>query len=95
MLNEGVVRAVPGRYVLDRDHIAAPAIELLASLHGELISRIRKTLERWPIAPQLVGLFGSAARRDGDADSDIDVLVSFDGPATSERYFGVQFFLEG
>jgi uncharacterized protein len=27
-------------------------------------------------------------------DSDIDILVSFDGPATSQRYFGVQFFLE-
>ena len=26
--------------------------------------------------------------------SDVDVLVSFDGPATSERYFGVQFYLE-
>ena len=28
------------------------------------------------------------------ADSDVDILVSFDGPATSSRYFGVQFFLE-
>jgi uncharacterized protein len=27
-------------------------------------------------------------------DSDVDILVSFDGPATSERYFGVQFYLE-
>jgi predicted nucleotidyltransferase len=27
-------------------------------------------------------------------DSDIDILVYFDGPATSEGYFGVQFFLE-
>ena len=40
-------------------------------------------------------LVGSTARDDFDpAGSDIDVLVSFDGPATSERYFGVQFFLE-
>ena len=29
-----------------------------------------------------------------DPDSDIDILVAFDGPATSKRYFGVQFFLE-
>jgi predicted nucleotidyltransferase len=35
-------------------------------------------------------LFGSTAR----ADSDIDILMAFDGPATSERYFGVQFYLE-
>jgi predicted nucleotidyltransferase len=39
-------------------------------------------------------LFGSTARNAARADSDIDILVSFDGPATSERYFGVQFFLE-
>jgi len=24
----------------------------------------------------------------------VDILVAFDGPATSERYFGVQFYLE-
>jgi len=47
-----------------------------------------------------LALFGStvrdAARADSDSDSDIDIdiLVSFNGPATSERYFGVQFFLE-
>ena len=27
-------------------------------------------------------------------DSDIDILVKFDGPATSARFFGVQFYLE-
>lgn len=27
-------------------------------------------------------------------DSDVDVLIAFDGPATSARYFGVQFYLE-
>jgi len=41
-----------------------------------------------------LALFGSTARGTAREDSDIDVLVSFDGPATSERYFGVQFFLE-
>lgn len=41
-------------------------------------------------------LFGSTVRDAARADSDIDIdiLVSFDGPATSERYFGVQIFLE-
>ena len=32
--------------------------------------------------------------RGAGSDSDIDILVAFDGPATSERYFGVQFHLE-
>jgi predicted nucleotidyltransferase len=41
-----------------------------------------------------LALFGSTAGNAARADSDIDILVSFDGPATSERYFGVQFFLE-
>ena len=41
-----------------------------------------------------LALFGSATRDSADADSDIDILVAFDGPATSERYFGVQFYLE-
>ena len=41
-----------------------------------------------------LALFGSTVRDATRADSDIDILVSFDGPATSERYFGVQFFLE-
>ena len=41
-----------------------------------------------------LALFGSTVRDAARTDSDIDILVSFDGPATSERYFGVQFFLE-
>lgn len=41
-----------------------------------------------------LALFGSMVRDAARVDSDIDILVSFDGPATSERYFGVQFFLE-
>ena len=41
-----------------------------------------------------IALFGSIARDTASADSDVDILVSFDGPATSERYFGVMFYLE-
>lgn len=41
-------------------------------------------------------LFGSTARDTATETSDVDVLVlvDFDGAATSERYFGVQFYLE-
>ena len=39
-------------------------------------------------------LSGSTARDSARTDSDVDVLVSFDGPATAQRFFGVQFFLE-
>ena len=41
-----------------------------------------------------LALFGSAARDEAGPGSDIDILVAFDGPATSRRYFGVQFYLE-
>lgn len=41
-----------------------------------------------------LGLFGSTARNTATSNSDVDILVAFDGPATSKRYFGVQFYLE-
>jgi len=52
-----------------------------------------------PILSQRFGvnrlsLFGSVARDEDSANSDVDILVSFDGPAAATRYFGVQFYLE-
>lgn len=85
MVDEGLVLEVPGGYVLNRDHIAAPAVQMLASLHGELTRRIRAAVEEWPIRPTLVGMFGSAARRDGDAGSDIDLLVVSEDPDLDDR----------
>lgn len=41
-----------------------------------------------------LAVFGSSARDGAGPGSDIDILVAFDGPATSRRYFGVQFYLE-
>jgi predicted nucleotidyltransferase len=41
-----------------------------------------------------LALFGSTARNAAKENSDVDVLVAFNGPATSKRYFGVQFYLE-
>ena len=41
-----------------------------------------------------LSLFGSTARGTARPDSDVDVLVAFDGPPTPEVYFGVQFYLE-
>lgn len=41
-----------------------------------------------------LSLFGSLARDQASSESDTDLLVEFDGPATSARYFGLQFFLE-
>ena len=41
-----------------------------------------------------LALFGSMARNQASEDSDIDLLVRFDGPTDWKRYFGAQFYLE-
>lgn len=41
-----------------------------------------------------LAVFGSVARGDVRAGSDVDVLVEFDGPTTFDRYFDLKFFLE-
>jgi predicted nucleotidyltransferase len=61
------------------------ALKLLTQHKPELMRRFGVTD---------LALFGSTARDAAHEGSDLDVLVSFDGPATSERYFGVQFYLE-
>lgn len=43
---------------------------------------------------QRLAVFGSTVRDSARSDSDVDILVTFDGPATSARYFGLQFYLE-
>ena len=41
-----------------------------------------------------LALVGSTARNQAGKDSDIDLLISFDSPATSKNFFGVQFYIE-
>ena len=41
-----------------------------------------------------LSLFGSFARDQATDDSDVDILVRFDGPSTSRRFFGAQFYIE-
>jgi predicted nucleotidyltransferase len=85
LVGTGIVLEVPGGYVLNRDHVAARAVESLASLWGDVFDRIRSDVGDWPESPRLVGVFGSAARRDGDEDSDIDLLVVSDAADAAER----------
>jgi uncharacterized protein len=63
----------------------ADTLALLAQHKPELQSRFGVTR---------LALFGSRAREQSREDSDADVLVAFDGPASSAQYFGVQFYLE-
>ena len=41
-----------------------------------------------------LAVFGSFARDEATDESDLDILVTFDNPATSRPYFGVQFYIE-
>lgn len=61
------------------------ALELLTRSKPELQARFGVTR---------MALFGSLSRDAAKPGSDVDILVDFDGPATSRRYFGVQFYLE-
>lgn len=62
-------------YTLNREHLAAPAVEVLASLRAELFSRLREAIQSWDVPPFHVSLFGSVARGEGDTESDIDVFI--------------------
>ena len=61
------------------------ALQLLKEHKAALVQRFGVTN---------LALFGSTVRNTARPDSDVDVLIAFDGPATSARYFGVQFYLE-
>jgi predicted nucleotidyltransferase len=79
LAEEGIVRAQEAGnaylYTLNREHLAAPALELLADIRVELERRLRAEIAEWEIAPAHVSIFGSAARGDGDTSSDIDLFV--------------------
>ena len=61
------------------------AINTLSKVKPELAGRFGVTR---------LALFGSTARDTANQESDIDILVAFEGPASSAQYFGVQFLLE-
>jgi uncharacterized protein len=60
------------------------AVELIESRHEDLKSRGVASLQ----------LFGSVARDEAGPESDVDLLVRFNGPVTSDAFFGVKFILE-
>ncbi|MBF6605868.1 MAG: nucleotidyltransferase domain-containing protein [Chloroflexi bacterium] len=62
-------------YAANRAHLAWPALEDLIGLRRHVLDQIRAAVAGWTIAPLHVSLFGSAARREGNAGSDIDLLI--------------------
>ena len=65
-------------------------------MRSEVLAQLRKHLpeirERFGVVDLV--LFGSTSRDSASTDSDVDILVTFKGPATSGQYFGLLFYLE-
>jgi len=63
------------------------ADQIIARIRG-----LRTQLDALGVAS--LGLFGSVARAEERDDSDVDVLVAFNGPATFDQYMDLKLLLE-
>ena len=63
----------------------AEVIALVSAQREEIVRRF---------GVRSLSLFGSVARDEGRPDSDVDVLVEFDGPTTFDGHMGLLVFLE-
>jgi len=57
-----------------------------------LIREHRAAIDRFGV--KSIALFGSVVRDEASPNSDVDVLVEFDGPTTFDRYMGLKLYLE-
>jgi predicted nucleotidyltransferase len=72
-------------YLLNRDHVAAEAIVALTRLRTPIIERITAALSSWSPEPVHASLFGSFARAEARATSDIDILVVVGGGGAADQ----------
>ncbi len=75
----------------DTEHMSVPNLDR-SSVVRVLSDHLPALRQRYGL--ESLGLFGSAARDELHAESDIDVVVEFDGPATYSRYFDLKDELE-
>lgn len=64
-----------GAYRLNRDHVLCDAVLAMCDASIRVEALIADAARAFDPPPALVAIFGSFARRDGDAESDIDVLL--------------------
>jgi len=62
----------------------------------KLLQRLREHKDeiRRRFGVKSLAVFGSVARGEAGPESDVDILVEFEGRATFDRYMGLKFFLE-
>ena len=79
LVEAGLVVLMPaGRahlYSLNREHVAYPAIVQLGALRNELYRRIGDAVSQWSVLPLCAGVYGSTARGQATASSDVDLLL--------------------
>jgi predicted nucleotidyltransferase len=90
LVDEGLIhRFEAGRaflYTFNHDHLLANAVQQMAGARGELVHRLREVAGTWQIEPIHLSLFGSAARGDGDNESDIDLFIVRPGQIAPEDH---------
>lgn len=76
---QGIVLAQPAGkatlYRLNREHLASQYVIGMAHIWYELVRRLRVAFQDWDPAPAAAYLFGSVARRDSTAQSDVDIFM--------------------
>jgi hypothetical protein len=79
LVGQGIVNREPAgnalMHRLNREHVGAAAVIVLAGMRSELWHRLRTALAEWDPPAVHASVFGSAARGDGTAASDIDVFI--------------------
>lgn len=71
---------------LNNDHLAAKAVRCIARLREAAFELMTDTLRSWRHPPALAAVFGSAARGEEAAGSDIDVLLVPPADAEEEAW---------
>lgn len=59
----------------NREHLAAGAVIELVTIRERMLHAIEDEIASWKIAPLHASFFGSAARGEGDTNSDLDLLL--------------------
>jgi predicted transcriptional regulator len=79
LVKDGLVHRVEaGRaflYTFNHEHLLAGAVQEMAGVRAQLVHRMRALVGDWQTEPFHLSVFGSAARGDGDRESDIDLFL--------------------